>query len=128
LSACVWSVQLFPRGQAWAAMRRAKREKSEKRESAQEEQHKHCRCASLACSRILEFVGVLCWCCVCVVLFCVVFVSLLHALTISFQLTHLDKDFRYMACSDLTEELKREAFKLDSVNEGKVRMLNARCD
>jgi hypothetical protein len=45
--------------------------------------------------------------------------SLIHTTTL-LQLAHLDKDFRYMACSDLTEELKRETFKLDAVNETKV--------
>ncbi len=36
------------------------------------------------------------------------------------QLSHLDKDFRYMACSDLTEELKRDTFKFDTNSETKV--------
>jgi hypothetical protein len=35
-------------------------------------------------------------------------------------MAHLDKDFRYMATSDLGEELKKDTFKLDSVSEGKI--------
>ncbi len=36
------------------------------------------------------------------------------------QMSNRDKDFRFMALSDLLNELKKDTFKLDSDNEKKV--------
>jgi hypothetical protein len=38
----------------------------------------------------------------------------------SWQMNHLDKDFRYMALSDLAEALKKDSFKLDNTQETKI--------